>query len=736
MLKTIYQELLLLVVAFVMFALPIHAQNIANFTIAPTQVVGGNSATATITLDVPAPPSGFLVYLASLDSSVADTPPAVLIGSGNQSITFPITTHTVLSERSANIWAYINGNPKTAVIRPIFVVPAGFTGTTMAVIVEPSSITSGAIGHGTVYLNKVAPASGARVKLQSFNTKRVKVPVSVLVPAGVTFIPFDITTTPYCDDNVVGIAATYKTITSYDYLYLSTINLPQPTGLTATPDSNSVVLKWNRDPYAHSYLVKITMGGETATREEIVTCDQTVAIVRFDDVDAVRGETTEYSVVAVNAYGKSQPSVGVPVTPSLRAPDAPLNLVGAGGNQSASLVWSSIDEAVTYKVYRRLATKTAWTFVSETYNTKFVDSTPLNGVSYAYAVSGVNKTKEGKKSLPAFVTPMAPVQNAQTITTRARTFLQDIGQPATMINPDTGAVVNADAIVTYPATPRLLPAQIHYANRWKVVFPNAEMEITDDTGAIVYFRRIGPDTSGTLLGQENALLRADTIQLAAGLTSAHTNWSIKQVQYSFDDSSFWQLYCRPKVGGLIVREDHININMSLDGTVSQLMALEHYPTDNVITPTTTISEDDAKQIAKSVLDGQTITDVVYNSAMQVVVRSNSTYADPSTPPAPSVVRVAWDLLFVRHREIGTDTVLGDDAFEVWIDAVTGNLLGGMTLYSASSSNDKINKKKSSRDVKGKSVVKTITKTNLKNKKRYKPKITKIISHVKSKEKAK
>jgi hypothetical protein len=135
MLKTMYQKLLL-VVALIVFAIPAYAQNLINLTITPNQVVGGNNASATVEIDAPAPVGGFLVNLDSLNPSVASMPADVRIPEGSRTATFTVSTNSVSTAQSAHLWAYVNYDPKTALIRPIFVTPSGYTGTTMEMVIS------------------------------------------------------------------------------------------------------------------------------------------------------------------------------------------------------------------------------------------------------------------------------------------------------------------------------------------------------------------------------------------------------------------------------------------------------------------------------------------------------------------------------------------------------------------------------------------------------------------------
>ena len=78
------------------------ASNIAleALTISPTMIIGGNSATGTVTLSAPAPAGGVVVQLRSSNSSRASVPSTVTVPAGARSANFTIRT-------TSNFWAFV-----------------------------------------------------------------------------------------------------------------------------------------------------------------------------------------------------------------------------------------------------------------------------------------------------------------------------------------------------------------------------------------------------------------------------------------------------------------------------------------------------------------------------------------------------------------------------------------------------------------------------------------------------
>jgi hypothetical protein len=188
-------------------------------TLNPSNVIGGNSSQATVSLSGPAPAGGAVVTLFSSNPSIANVPASVTIPAGATSAPVTVTTSPVSANDSALIQASWDGATQQATIN---VSPAMLTSLTLS----PTSVTGGTSARGTVILNGPAPSSGAFVSLVSNNTTIATIPSSVTIPAGATSASFTITTRSVTAQSVVSISATYNGVT-------------KGAALTVTPSSTS-----------------------------------------------------------------------------------------------------------------------------------------------------------------------------------------------------------------------------------------------------------------------------------------------------------------------------------------------------------------------------------------------------------------------------------------------------------------------------------------------------------------
>jgi hypothetical protein len=72
-------------------------------TVDPSDVIGGGSATGTVTLTAAAPAGGIVVTLSSDDPAAATVPAAVTVPAGAASAAFPIATEVVANPQSSLI---------------------------------------------------------------------------------------------------------------------------------------------------------------------------------------------------------------------------------------------------------------------------------------------------------------------------------------------------------------------------------------------------------------------------------------------------------------------------------------------------------------------------------------------------------------------------------------------------------------------------------------------------------
>jgi fibronectin type 3 domain-containing protein len=85
---------------------------------------------------------------------------------------------------------------------------------------------------------------------------------------------------------------------------------------------------------------------------------------------------------------------------------APLNVRVSVGDGIVDLAWSSVAEAVSYRVYRSTALGGSWTRIAQTADTVHVDANVENGRQYLYTVTSVSSSGlESVRSDPATAVP-------------------------------------------------------------------------------------------------------------------------------------------------------------------------------------------------------------------------------------------------------------------------------------------------------------------------------------------
>ena len=89
-------------------------------------------------------------------------------------------------------------------------------------------------------------------------------------------------------------------------------------------------------------------------------------------------------------------------------PVAPTNLAATGGNQQASLTWTTSSGAASYAVKRATASGGPYTTVGSPAGTSYMDTSLANGTTYYYVVTAVNAIGASGNSNQATATPAAP----------------------------------------------------------------------------------------------------------------------------------------------------------------------------------------------------------------------------------------------------------------------------------------------------------------------------------------
>src|SRR5439155_82293 len=193
----------------------------------PSGLIGGASARGTVELVMPAPAGGGVVTLSSDNPSVAQVPPSVSIAAGNSTNSFTITTSPVSIATGVSINASAGGVTKSAFINlgPDPNAALALTSVTLSV----AGVTGGNSVNGTVFLNANAPAGGASVTLATSNLSAARVPPIVLVPAGLGFASFTVTTSPVSANTPVTITGFFGSSTQSANLTVMPSTAPPPT---------------------------------------------------------------------------------------------------------------------------------------------------------------------------------------------------------------------------------------------------------------------------------------------------------------------------------------------------------------------------------------------------------------------------------------------------------------------------------------------------------------------------
>ena len=196
----------------------------------PNSLVGGNSATGTLTLAAAAPAGGGTILLSSNTTAVR-VPQTVTVPTGTMSTTFTATTNPVGIPTLATITA--GAVQTTLTVNPVAV---------STVVANPTTVLGGSSATVTVVLAAVAPAGGATILLSSNNTA-VQVPQSVTVPAGAMSTAFTATTS-VVDSQVQAIitANTAQATLTVNPIAVSSVSLTPATVLAGNSATGTITL--------------------------------------------------------------------------------------------------------------------------------------------------------------------------------------------------------------------------------------------------------------------------------------------------------------------------------------------------------------------------------------------------------------------------------------------------------------------------------------------------------------
>ncbi len=215
-----------------------------SLSLSPISVIGGSSATATLTLSGPAGSGGTSVAVASSDPS-ATVPAMVKVAEGSSSATFQVSTNAVNAQTQATITVTLNSLNKTA---NLTVNPA----TLQSVSLSPNSVPGGTSSTGTVTLSGPAGPGGTTVSLGD-NSASATVPANVIVQAGQTSANFQVTTLGVDGQTTVTITGTLNSTQQSATLTITATSIASvsvnPTSVTGgTSSIGTVSLTGNAGP--------------------------------------------------------------------------------------------------------------------------------------------------------------------------------------------------------------------------------------------------------------------------------------------------------------------------------------------------------------------------------------------------------------------------------------------------------------------------------------------------------
>lgn len=178
----------------------VRAPGITNLVINPNEIAGGGTATATVTIEGPAP-AAFVLDVAS-DAAQASVPATITIPEGATTATFPITTSIVAADVLATIT--VTGSSTAASAELNIVAPS-----VARITFSPNIVRGGNGTTMTITLNRAAPAGGAVLTLASDQTTLARPTVTtVTVPAGSLSVSVPVTTSRVARRATVGFTAT------------------------------------------------------------------------------------------------------------------------------------------------------------------------------------------------------------------------------------------------------------------------------------------------------------------------------------------------------------------------------------------------------------------------------------------------------------------------------------------------------------------------------------------------
>ena len=454
---------------------------LAGVSVNPTSVVGGASATGTVTLSAAQTgPTAVQVSIidtapATLPSNNPPCPPSsrcynVTVPAGATSANFTIATSARTEadgQFNLNIFANLAGSPERQAL--LLITPGGALAV-KTLTINPVDAVGGISRTGTVTLTGAAPAGGVVVALSRDNTAAT-VPTSVTVAAGQTSASFTVTTSSVTATTVVRVSATFNGVTLNADMTLFTLlsqvsfpgNVPGGNATVGTvtlgaaaPSGGSVVALSSANPGLVAVPASVTVpAGQTSASFAVNTASVTTTtpVVISASLNGTTVSTTLFLVVsrAVSAVTLNPSSVadGSPSTGTVT-----LRAAAPTGNAVVSLASSNTLLAAVPTTVTVSAGQTSATF---TVNTAPVSATATVVISASYegvtqsATLTLNATASTGATLSTVsLNPSSVVGGTSSTGTVTLSAAAPSGG-ATVSLSDNSAAATAPASVTVPA---------------------------------------------------------------------------------------------------------------------------------------------------------------------------------------------------------------------------------------------------------------------------------------------
>ena len=160
--------------------------------------------------------------------------------------------------------------------------------------------------------------------------------------------------------------------------------IPATPKTQAVNDVDGVKVTWNKVDGAAFYVVFRRAAGSN-TWEQFTSVNGT----EFVDKKVSNNKYYQYSVKAYNSEGYSS-AYNSSLTKNIKFVSTPKLSAISNATGGVQIKWGAVAGATTYRVYRRGAGSTYWTYLGDTTSTSYVDSKASSGAYWRYTVRAVN----------------------------------------------------------------------------------------------------------------------------------------------------------------------------------------------------------------------------------------------------------------------------------------------------------------------------------------------------------